>query len=183
MSVGESKCGAPAIIADHHHETAAPRIPIRFAWLQPGLADVVFAWFDFGQGLVAACHAGWYDPLKVRRLVLVGSEAMALYQGQPKEHLLVLDRGYKPIEGVDAFGNRGLSLFDEGVQPVSLSAEEPLMAELRAFLDSVEDGHPSAGETEGILRTTALLEAVEESLREAGRPVEVAYPKLCASPW
>ena len=153
------------------------------AWLRPGVIDVVFARFDFGHGVFAACQAGWYDPLKVRRLVLVGSEAMALYEGHPpKEHLLVLERGYRLSEGADSFGNRGLVLFDGDVQPVPLASEEPLMAELRAFLESVEDGQPPAGEAERILRTTALLEAVDDSLRRDGQPVEVAYRELCASP-
>ena len=113
--------------------------------------------------------------------MLVGSEAVALYEGTPEEHLLVLERGYRPSDGADRFGNRGLLLFDGDIQPIPLATEEPLLAELRTFLESVEDGQAPAGEMERLLRTTAVLQAVEESLREGGRPVEVAHPELCGS--
>jgi predicted dehydrogenase len=152
------------------------------SYLRPGLADVVFARLDFGGGVFAACQASWYDPLKVRRLTVVGSEKMAVFDELSEGgRLRVLSRGYRPEPGRDSWGNAGLRLYDESERGVAVREEEPLVAQARVFIDAARLGRPPPGHLEAVLDSLAVLEAVDRSLAEGGRLVPVEYPSLCLS--
>lgn len=147
--------------------------------LRPGIADVVFAVMRFPGPLSASCQASWYDPLKVRRLCVVGSRKMAVYDDcDPMTPLVVYDRGYAPIDGVDAFGNSGLERYDRGAEAVAVSGELPLLAQCRAFLGSIDSGSSIEQHEAAVLATTALLEATERSLKDGGTCVTLRQAAL-----
>jgi predicted dehydrogenase len=152
------------------------------SYLRPGLCDVVFARFDFSDGLFASCHASWYDPLKVRRLTVVGSERMAVFDELSENRkLALLERGSRPAPGRDAWGNAGLRLYDGGERTVAVREQEPLVAQARAFVEAARRGKPPPGHLEAVLDSLAVLNAIDRSLEEGGRLVPVEYPLPCLS--
>ena len=152
------------------------------SYLRPGLSDVVFARLDFGGGLFASCHASWYDSLKVRRLTVVGSEKMAVFDELSENgQLVVLDCGYRPGPGRDSWGNAGLRLYDEGERVVAVREQEPLVAQARVFVEAVRHRRPPPGHLEAALGSLAVLEAVDRSLEEGGRVIAVEYASPCLS--
>ena len=135
-------------------------------YLRPDVEDVVFAQWDFGAGVIASSRASWYDPEKVRRLVVVGSSAMAVLDDlKPDARLTLFRRGYAPHEGMDDFGNQGLRLFDEGGETVPAGNEEPLLEECRAFLSAIDMRQPLPQGRDEIVVTTVVCETVELSLK------------------
>ena len=50
-----------------------------YSYIQPGIEDVVFMTLDFPDGVGANVHISWLDPHKVRRMTVVGSEKMVVY--------------------------------------------------------------------------------------------------------
>ena len=50
-----------------------------YSYVQPGIEDVVFMTLDFPEGVGANVHISWLDPLKIRRMTVVGSEKMVVY--------------------------------------------------------------------------------------------------------
>ena len=135
-------------------------------YLRPGVEDVVFAQWDFGDGVIGCSRASWYDPEKVRRLVVVGSSGMAVLDDlQPDARLTFFRRGYAPSDGTDDFGNQGLRLFDDGGETVPTSDEEPLLEECRAFLSAIDEGQVLPQGRDEIVATTAVCETVERSLK------------------
>ena len=136
--------------------------------------DVVFARLGFEGGLFAACQASWYDPQKVRRLCVVGSERMAVCEDG---RLTLFDSGYAPHEGYDSFGNHNLRLYESDGRLVATEGEEPLAAQARAFLEAAAAGRAPAGHAEEVLASLAILEAVDRSLQEGGKNVGVRYPQ------
>lgn len=135
-------------------------------YLRPDVEDVVFAHWDLGAGVIGSSRASWYDPEKVRRLVVVGSTGMAVLDDlRPDARLTLFRRGYAQHEGTDDFGNQGLRLFDEGGETVPTSDEEPLLAECRAFLSAIEEREVLPQGRDEIVVTTAVCEAVERSLK------------------
>ena len=48
-------------------------------YLQPGIEDVVFGYVRFPSGMIAHLHVSWLDPHKLRKLTVVGTEAMAVF--------------------------------------------------------------------------------------------------------
>lgn len=136
------------------------------SYLRPEVQDVVFAHWEFGAGIIGCSRASWCDPEKVRRLVVVGSRAIAVLNDlQPTARLTLFHRGYERHEGVDDFGNQGLRLFDEGGEVVETGDEPPLAEACRAFLAAVREGRAPAQTRDEIITTTAVCEAVERSLR------------------
>jgi hypothetical protein len=104
---------------------------------------------------------------------------MAVYDDCDAESpLTVYERGYAPFDGVDAFGNFGLERYDRGGEAVAVSGEPPLLAQCRAFLDSVSGGFSIEQHEASVLATTALLEATEHSLKDGGTCVTLQQAAL-----
>jgi predicted dehydrogenase len=124
--------------------------------------------------LSANIHVSWLDPCKVRRMTLVGSRKMAVYDDlAPEDRVRIHDKG------VDASTDSG----DLTQPPISyrygditvpfLQAQEPLAVQDRHFVRCVLDGaHPQTDGLNG-LAVVEVLEALQLALRE-GRRVEVA---------
>ncbi len=142
------------------------------SWLRPGVADVVFATLDFGDGVLAHLQSSWYYPVKARRMVVVGSRRMAVWDEDAADRLVLYDRGYAPHDGVDGWGNVGLRLYDEGAQAVPLEATEPLRAECQHFLDCIATGQEPLSGGQQVVETLRLLEALGASLTQRGEWME-----------
>ena len=143
-------------------------------FLTPGIADSASARITFAGGAQAFCYASWCEPVKTRRMTLVGSKAMAEYDDLRAGPVRILERGYEPIEGVDAFGNQGLRRFDRGCQVLSLEPGEPLRLELAAFAARVRrlPSEPLVSPS-SVLDVLRTLEAIQRSARRGGAPERV----------
>ncbi len=137
-------------------------------WLQAGATDAVFATLDFGGGTLAHVQSSWYHPVKERRMIVVGSRQMAVWDENAGSKLAICKRGYAACEGVDSWGNQGLRLFDEGEEPVALEQTEPLRAECQHFLECIATGQQPLSSGRQALGTLRLLEAIDQSLQSGG---------------
>ncbi|OGO50360.1 MAG: hypothetical protein A2148_12345 [Chloroflexi bacterium RBG_16_68_14] len=145
------------------------------AFLTPGVVDSASARISFASGAQAFCYASWYEPVKTRRITLIGSRAMADYDDlREEEPVRILGRGYEPIEGVDEFGNQGLRHFDRGERAPPVTWKEPLRQELEAFVARVRGrGNGCGVSPESVLSVTHVLEAIGRSMRRGGAPERV----------
>ncbi len=57
------------------------------SYLQPGIEDVVFMIMDFGGGPLAHVQMSWLDPHKERRLTVVGSRRMVVFDDMEAQGL------------------------------------------------------------------------------------------------
>ncbi len=65
-----------------------------YSYIQPGIEDVVFMNLEFPRGVGANVHISWLDPLKVRRMTVVGSEKMVVYDDVSADaKITVYDKG------------------------------------------------------------------------------------------
>jgi predicted dehydrogenase len=147
------------------------------SWLQPGVADAAFATLAFDGGVLASLQSSWYFPVKARRMVIVGSRRMAVWDEDAEQKLTLHDRGYAQHEGVDQLGNRGLRLYDQGVQAVPLDNTEPLKEECRSFLQRVAGRHDGVASGASAVRTLKVLEAIDRSMRQRGSRVLLRSPE------
>ncbi len=66
--------------------------------IQPGIEDVVFMYLDFPGGITAHVHVSWLDPGKVRKLTLVGSKKMVIYDDVSADaKMQILDKGVTKV--------------------------------------------------------------------------------------
>jgi predicted dehydrogenase len=162
--ISHSLLGEPEEIAAHGQ-----------AYLRPGIEDVVFATLRYADGILVNLHASWYDPHKIRKLTLVGSERMAVYdESWGDRKVVVYDRGYAPARGRDAWGNLDLRLYDDGERGLDTSGPEPLREQCLDFLDAIATGGQPIANGASALGVIRMLEAIDVSLRRGGRPVRLA---------
>ena len=63
-------------------------------YVRPGIEDVVFGYLKFPSGVVAHLHLSWLDPHKMRRLTVVGSDKMAVFDDMEADRkVTVYDKG------------------------------------------------------------------------------------------
>jgi len=113
------------------------------AFIQEGIDDVVFLNIEYPGKVLGHVHVSWLDPHKVRKLTVVGSKKMAVYDDVADHKITVYDKGIEPKavlgENMD---------YDKGVPPVfihrsgdvhmpAIKWEEPLKTEIRHFLDCI----------------------------------------------
>jgi len=143
------------------------------ASLSEGIFDVTLSHFDFPSGVQAHVFVSWLHPFKEQRLVVVGSEKMAVFD-DTAEHKLVLYP--HKVE----WRNRIPTAVKADGEIVALEEREPLRAECQHFLQCVEfRKSPVSDGAEG-LRVLRILDACQSALLNGSidlKPAEVAPPK------
>ena len=143
------------------------------AFVRRQVEDVVFLSLRWKDGRMGQVQVSWLDPHKERRLTVVGSKKMVVFDDMaPSEKIRIYDKGVEPpAEHVGA--GEALSIRFGDVRIPHLPAAEPLVLELRHFLDRVADrGRPRSDGKEG-LGVVRVLEAATRSLARDGAPIGV----------
>jgi predicted dehydrogenase len=140
------------------------------SYLQPGIEDVVFLTLTFASGVVAHAQMSWLDPHKERRLTVVGSKQMAVFDDmQPREKLRIYDKGVERPE-YRSWGE-SLAVREGDIFIPRISNAEPLAAQLRHFAQVVRgEAKPRADAADGV-RVIRVLDAASRSLAAGGAPV------------
>lgn len=129
------------------------------AYLRPEVADTTVTHLRFPDGVRAHIFVSWLHPYKEQRLVVVGSDQMAVFDDRRPwpEKLIVHDKGadWQAAEPIPRAG--------EG-RPVPLSEAEPLRAELDHFVACVRDRCTPRTDGESGVRVLRVLEAAQRSL-------------------
>ncbi len=141
------------------------------AYVQPSYEDVVFVTLRFPGGRLGHIHVSWLDPHKVRRLTVVGSRRMAVFDDmEPVEKLRVHDKGAVLPTGAGS----GLHLRTGKTTVVPVAAREPLVEQAKAFLAAVRARRaPPLCDGQAGARVVRVLTAAQRSLALGGREVAV----------
>jgi len=142
------------------------------SYIQKGIEDVVFLGLQFSDGKMANIHLSWLDPHKLRRITLVGSKKMVVFDDmEASEKLKVYDKGVKNLS-YDTYGEYlGLRFGDITIPSIKIA--EPLRAEAEHFIQSIESREePKTGGRDG-LKVVKILMAAQESLKKRGFPIRL----------
>jgi predicted dehydrogenase len=150
------------------------------SYLQPDVDDVSFMILRFPGGTLAHIHVSWLDPGKVRRMTVVGSSKMAVYDDTSSDaRVKLFDKGIdrqnidRNLGQFEDFGQFQLIHRAGDLLIPHVRFTEPLREEADHFIACVEDGAaPMAGGDNG-LDVLRVLEAARESRRNQGKPVRV----------
>ena len=138
------------------------------SWLQSGIVDVTVTHLGFPGGEQAHVFVSWLHPHKEQKLVVVGSEKMAVFDDLSEtEKLTVHDAG------VDFSADGAPSERHGEKRVIELANEEPLIAECRHFIARCRDRRRPLTDGEHGLEVLRVLARAEVSL--AGRG-ETANP-------
>ena len=67
------------------------------SYIQKGIDDVVFLNVNFSGNVMANIHVSWLDPDKVRKMSIVGSKRMLIYDDISNNKVTIYDKGIDPI--------------------------------------------------------------------------------------
>lgn len=130
------------------------------------VADVVFAALEYPGGKLAHVHVSWLDPQKSRKLVVIGSRKMAIFDDTAAEKLVILDKGFQKH-------GENISLWQgENIVP-KLDAAEPLALEAQHFIDCIRSGGRPISDGEAGTLVVSVLEYGQRSLDHGGAIVAI----------
>ena len=144
------------------------------AYVQRGIQDVAYVTLDFPQGVMADVRVSWLDPCKIRRLTIVGSRKMVVYDDvEPNEKIKIYDKGVEVPPYSDTLEEFHLSYRYGDITTPAISTEEPLKIECTHFLECVRTRRQPRSDGWSGLRVVSILEAADHSLNNSGLREEV----------
>ncbi|HTI34435.1 MAG TPA: Gfo/Idh/MocA family oxidoreductase [Miltoncostaea sp.] len=142
------------------------------SYLQPGVEDVVFGRIRFPSGILGHLHLSWLDPHKMRRMTVIGSERMVVFDDMETERkVTVYDKG--PIPRTETYGEY-IQVRSGDIHIPKVTGTEPLRVVCERFVQAVGDRAPTPSDGWAGATVVEVLEAMGESLAQGGRPVALA---------
>ena len=135
----------------------------RFAYLQPGVADMCVGTVRFTTGVSAHLYLSWLSPLKRASVVVVGSRGMLAYEGRFEQRALTFYDYAHPDPATVRSNVVPIERF-AATETVTGGGEEPLALAAAAFVRAVHSGEPAPSDGCHSLRVVELL--------AAGNPVD-----------
>jgi len=149
--------------------------------IQPGVDDVVFLSLAYPDKIIANVHVSWLDPQKVRKITVVGSRKMVVYDDVADDKIAIYDKGIdrKAVLGEHMdfdqplgpdFSYRSGDILLPRIAPV-----EPLRLEAEHFIECIRTGkEPTTGITHARAVVSILVRA--ETARQRVGPRHYDHP-------
>lgn len=136
----------------------------------PGrLPNTAFLTIYYPNNFIAHINASWLSPVKVRKLILAGSQKMAVYDDMdPMEKVRIYDKGIAvPAKGEQTYLLQ-VDYRSGDMWSPKCPTKEALSLEVEQFLEAISTGNET--ETNGRigLETVRVLEAATRSLARQG---------------
>jgi len=136
------------------------------AYLNRNIYDVTMSHFEFPSGVQAHIYVSWLHPFKEQRLVVVGSEKMAVFDDTASHKLTLyahrVEWKHRIPTAIKALG-----------EPVPVADREPLKEECSHFLDCLTTRRQPITDAHEGLRVLRVLDACQRSLVQKGEIVEM----------
>jgi len=120
----------------------------------------------FEGGAMAHIHVSWLEPVKTRRLTVVGERAMAVYDDMSSEKLVTRADTIRVQDG-----RYIIDKVDPITQPIAET--EPLRAMAETFLESIRTGVAPQSDGWDGLRVVRVLEAAQQSMDNGGEKIRL----------
>lgn len=144
--------------------------------LHPKVEDVAFVTLNCGDRASAVIHVSWVDPLKIRRVSVVGTTQMLVYDDlDTLGKIQIYDKGVDNPPHYDTYGEFLCSYHYGDIHIPRLQEAEPLSVMCRHFLECIESGAKPRSDGESGLRMVRLLAASDQSIAADGAEIGVEF--------
>lgn len=138
------------------------------AHINPAIEDVAMLTLTFHNNLMALIHTSWLDPDKVRKMTVVGSKKMLVYDDvQPAEKIRIYDKSVEKPPYYDSYAEFPYSYKYGDIMIPKLDGAEPIQTELRHFIDCINRDVQPLSDGKSGLDVIRIIEAAERSLRQS----------------
>jgi len=158
-SLGVHDLSVILYLLDEEPETA---IALGRDFLTEGVEDVVFCYLRFPSGRIAHMHLSWLDPHKMRKITVVGTEKMVVFDDMELERkVTVYEKApWRPSDRYGEWQTRTGDIFSPRIAP-----DEPLKLECREFLRLIGGEGDRRKVAEDGARVVRALDLLTKSLR------------------
>jgi predicted dehydrogenase len=137
------------------------------AYMQDGIDDVVFLNVVYPNKVMANIHVSWLDPQKVRKMIVVGSERMVVYDDVADDKIVIYDKGIdrRAVLGENMDFDKPRPDFSYRTGDILLpqvNFTEPLKTEAQHFVDCIRSG---AEPLTGIKHARTVVDVLERATK------------------
>lgn len=137
------------------------------AFLNPAIFDTTLTFFKFSDGVKGHIFVSWLHPYKEQKLVVVGSEKMAVFDDLTREKIFIYPHKIKIEDGQVPVAEKA------DFYTVPVEGAEPLREEINHFISCVATREPPRTDGEEGLRVLKVLEKAEQGLQSQTRPAPI----------
>jgi predicted dehydrogenase len=149
-------------------------------YLQNRVEDVVFLNMRFPSGVFVSSHLSWIEPVKTRKVTLVGDKGMLVWDDASQDATIqifdkgvVLPENWQELKSSNSFGEFKMKVrFGDQLIPY-VASEEPLKNEILHFLECIKTGQNPRTGGEHALNVLKVLLAAQKSLEKNGQPQKI----------
>ena len=139
--------------------------------------NIAYITVHFDNGFLAHFHVNWLAPVKIRHMLIGGSQRMLVFNDmEPSEKVLVYDKGVDlNVDVKDDQARRQIlvSYRTGDMYAPKLDRTEALTGVVEEFADAIAKKRPPLTGAASGIHVVSLLEAAEQSLRSEGRRIRL----------
>ncbi len=139
------------------------------------LDEVVYITLRFRNDMIANLRVSWLDPVKMRRLTVVGSKKMLVYDDIIEDKVILYDKGVEvpPYSVTEAEFQASYRNGPETVIPILWA--EPLRVECEHFIECIRNERTPRSDGKQGLKIVKILESAQRSLMNGGLELAIEY--------
>jgi predicted dehydrogenase len=144
--------------------------------------DVAFITLGYSKDVIGNIHVSWADPNKVREVVVVGSHQRLVFDDlNSQERVRIYEKGVSVGEThAGSFGEFKLLMRDGDIISPKIELNEPLKRQIADFVEAVRGHRKPVSDALTGTHVVQTLKAIDASIQERGRAVEVAKCKVAS---
>ncbi len=139
------------------------------------LHEVVYMNLRYKNNTIANLRVSWLDPFKMRRMTVVGSKKMLVFNDILEKKVILHDKGVEvpPYSLTEEEFSASYREGPETVVPITWT--EPLKMECQHFIDCINSGSSPRSNGENGLKVIKILETAQRSLVNGGLELLIEY--------
>lgn len=142
--------------------------------MNPDIEDVATVSLFFDGRVIAFVQSSWLDPDKIRRMAVVGSKKMMVYDDiEPNSKIRIYDKSVEGPGYYDSFAEFAYSYKYGDIIIPQLKGGEPLRNELQHFVDCIVNDKKCLTDGYAGMQVVQILEATKKSLDAGGQRISI----------
>jgi len=137
------------------------------AYINKNIPDIISSHLKFNKAQAAEVFVSWLNPFKERKLSVIGSKKMVVFDDLSKDKLVIYRHKIKWQKD-----KKPKAIKAEG-KVIKILEKEPLMEEAKHFLECIKERKKSKTDGEEALKVLKVLDACQKSMEKGGELIKL----------